>query len=118
MLKAASILATAIAFPGAALAADAPKPSGQKPAGAPAKTIHAVFECASGKSITANFVQGDPGKVDLVLSDGRRLSLKQTSSGSGARYANPGESIVFWNKGKTAFIEEKGKTSYADCTTS
>lgn len=90
--------------------ADAPAPG--------KKTIHALFECASGKTVTADFVDGNPASVKLSLSDGRSMSLRQTRSGSGARYANAGETIVFWNKGRTAFMEEKGKTTYADCTTS
>ena len=46
------------------------------------------------------------GRVDLVLGDGRRLELPQTVSGSGIRYADKGESVVFWSKGETAFLEE------------
>ena len=52
-----------------------------------------------------------------MLSDGRALSLPQTLSGSGARYANADESIVFWNKGRAAFIDERGKPSYSGCAT-
>jgi membrane-bound inhibitor of C-type lysozyme len=55
--------------------------------------------------------------VRLALSDGRKVTLPQAMSGSGARYANADESIVFWNKGNTAFIEEKGKTTYEGCAT-
>ena len=53
----------------------------------------------------------------LALSDGRKLTLPQASSASGARYASASESIVFWNKGTTAFIEEGGKTTYDGCDT-
>lgn len=80
--------------------------------------IHARFGCADGKSIDATFVNGTASSVTLTLSDGRKLSLPQARSGSGARYANADESFVFWNKGDTAFIEEGGKTTYADCATS
>ena len=79
--------------------------------------IRAQFACAEGKSIDATFVNGTASSVRLTLSDGRRLSLPQARSASGARYANGDESIVFWNKGNTAFIEEGGKTTYADCVT-
>ena len=61
------------------------------------------FACNLGKTIDAAFY---PDKVDLKLSDGRTLTLPQAMSGSGARYANSDESIVFWNKGNTAFITE------------
>jgi putative hemolysin len=80
-------------------------------------TIQATFRCAGGKSIDANFINLPSSSVKLVLSDGRALDLPQTISGSGARYANANESIVFWNKGNTAFIEEGGKTTFANCRT-
>jgi len=83
-----------------------------------AHEIHARFACAEGKSIDATFVNGTASSATLTLSDGRKLSLPQARSGSGARYANGDESFVFWNKGDTAFIEEDGKTTYADCVTS
>ncbi len=65
--------------------------------------VDASFSCNLGKTIDAAFY---PDKVDLKLSDGRQMTLPQTMSGSGARYANSDESIVFWNKGNTAFITE------------
>ncbi|MFA5098904.1 MAG: MliC family protein [Candidatus Paceibacterota bacterium] len=77
----------------------------------------AVFNCTDGKSITAVFHLPDDKNVDLVLSDGRKLSIPRAISGSGARYANADESFVFWNKGNTAFITENGKTTYQDCAT-
>lgn len=78
----------------------------------------ATFSCAQGKTIGAVFYNT---KVDLTLSDGRKLSLPQAISASGARYANADESLVFWNKGNTAFISE-GKVepqleTYANCVT-
>ncbi len=74
------------------------------------------FSCAQGKTIGAVFYKT---KVDLTLSDGRKFSLPQAISASGARYANANESFVFWNKGNTAFISE-GETepqpqTYTDC---
>lgn len=56
-------------------------------------------------------------KVDLVLSDGRTLSVPQAMSGSGARYANADESFVFWNKGNDAFITEgdPDKPTFNNC---
>lgn len=89
------------------------------PAAAPATParIVASFTCAGGKKIAATFVNGKSSSVQLALSDGRRMTLPQARSASGARYANTGETIVFWNKGNTAFMEEKGKTTYANCVT-
>lgn len=74
----------------------------------------ATFVCAGGKSIVAEFY---PDEVALTLSDGRDLALPQAMSGSGARYANADESIVFWNKGNTAFLSEGSDDAitYEDC---
>ena len=79
----------------------------------------ATYTCSGGKTITASFfdLQNPPkqlpdamptptGSALVVLSDGRSMTLPQTISGSGVRYANADESFVFWNKGNTAFIEE------------
>jgi len=80
-------------------------------------TILANFSCPDGKNIAAAFHNGTSSSVDLSLSDGRTLSLSQTISGSGARYANSDESVIFWNKGNSAFVEESGQMTYGDCST-
>ncbi|MFZ5779281.1 MAG: MliC family protein [Pseudomonadota bacterium] len=75
------------------------------------------YACAHGKSLSAQYFQGPSrtaadgrpipgGRVVLTLDDGRRLTLPQTLSGSGIRYANADETVVFWSRGDTAFIEE------------
>lgn len=74
----------------------------------------AVFACPESKAIYAEFRKNE---VRLVLNDGRRITLPQTISGSGARYANSDESFIFWNKGNGAFIEENEFTTYQDCVT-
>lgn len=84
---------------------------------AAAAPIRAQFSCAGGKTIGAAFFNAAPSHVELTLSDGRRLTLPQAMSGSGARYASADERIVFWNKGDTAFIDEQGRQTYADCRT-
>ena len=73
-----------------------------------------TFNCAEGKSIAATFYTD---KVDLELSDGRSMSLPQTMSGSGIRYADADESFVFWSKGDTAFVTEgaDAKETFSDC---
>jgi len=86
-------------------------------AGPAEKSIHARFVCSGGRSIEATFVDGENSHVRLVLSDGRKLTVPQARSASGARYATAGDSFVFWNKGNTAFIEEAGKTTFDGCTT-
>ncbi len=91
---------------------------GQAPSEVPVSI--ATFSCEQGKTIGATFYSD---KVDLILSDGRKLSLPHVLSASGARYANTNETFVFWNKGNTAFIEE-GNThvdtpaqTYTNCVT-
>ena len=95
----------------------------------PAATVR--YRCDGGRSLTADYFDGPTrtapdgrpipgGRADLVLGDGRRLSLPQTLSGSGIRYANGDESIVFWSKGDGAFLEEgpNRAVTYANCTAS
>jgi membrane-bound inhibitor of C-type lysozyme len=36
------------------------------------------------------------------------LTLPQTMSGSGIRYASDNDAVVFWSKGNTAFVTEGG----------
>lgn len=72
----------------------------------------AIFRCADNKNIQAIFFQD---KVELTLSDGRNMLLTQAISASGARYANPDESFVFWNKGDSAFILEADHATFRDC---
>src|SRR5262249_48569007 len=109
-----TLLATMLAIVFLGLAATAH----DAPAAPAAKTIRAHFSWPDGKAIDATFINGTPGSVTLALSEGRKLSLPQARSGSGARYAAKNESIVFWNKGDTAFLEEAGKTTYGDCVAS
>ena len=83
-------------------------------AAAETPTAEAKFACDGGKTIDAAFYSDS---VELKLSDGRSLTLPQAMSGSGARYADADESLVFWNKGDTAFITEGSDEdqTYSDC---
>jgi membrane-bound inhibitor of C-type lysozyme len=76
-----------------------------------------TFVCRAGKRIDATFHPRDDTRVDLKLSDGRRVSVPRTISGSGARYAIADGNFVFWNKGNTAFITEGSpdQETYSDC---
>jgi membrane-bound inhibitor of C-type lysozyme len=74
-----------------------------------------TYTCDDTKWITALYHLPEDQTIDLSLSDGRTLTLSHTLSGSGARYANDDESIVFWNKGNGAFIEENGATTFVNC---
>jgi len=86
-----------------------------------------LYVCKDSKTITAVYFIGAPietkpgeppvpnGSVRIVLSDGRTISLPQTISASGIRYANSDESIIFWSKGNGAFLLENNKKTYMDC---
>jgi len=92
-----------------------PRSAGTPSSDAAANVIRAFFACDAGKSVGAVFTNGQRSSVRLTLSDGRELSLPQARSGSGARYANGDESLVFWNTGNTAFINENGSATYTGC---
>lgn len=77
------------------------------------KTV--AYACEQGKTITATFHLPEDKSADIALSDGRQASLARAISGSGARYADPNEQMVFWNKGDAAFLQENGTTTYVNC---
>ncbi len=73
------------------------------------------YSCKDEKAIIATY---KTQAVEVALSDGRMLTLLQTISASGIRYANDDESIIFWSKGKGAFLVENDVTTYEDCVES
>jgi membrane-bound inhibitor of C-type lysozyme len=87
------------------------------------------YACNADKTITAVYYQGETtpaassdqppipgGSVSLTLSDGRALTLAQTISADGVRYANADESFVFWSKGNGALVLENNvEKSYIGC---
>lgn len=75
----------------------------QSPSKTPLNNV--AYVCADNKTVQAIYYADS---VDLILSDGRSFTLPQAVSDSGARYANPDEAVVFWNKGNTATITEGG----------
>ena len=89
----------------------------------------ATFACDNNQKIDASFfagvastipvVAGQPpiptGSVDINLSDGTNMTLNQTISADGARYANTDGSIVFWNVGNKVTFTENGKSNYNNC---
>lgn len=82
-------------------------PKNSKPMAVSDTTTH--YFCEEG-TIDATFSKD---KVDLVLSDGRSVTLPQTVSGSGIRYEK--DSIVFIGKGDDAFLTENDKTTFTNC---
>ncbi len=93
----------------------------------PTPVASARYLCEESKAIIASYFSGPStpgtsgvppvpgGHVDLLLSDGRSVSLPQTISASGIRYANADASLVFWSKGDGAFVTENGEQTYRNC---
>jgi hypothetical protein len=99
----------------------------------------AHYQCDGGKTIDAGFysggtppapVPGQPptptGSVQLVLSDNRSMTLRQTISADGTRYSNGdpqkqqgqsgAETFVFWSKGNGALVlENNEQKSFTGC---
>jgi membrane-bound inhibitor of C-type lysozyme len=86
------------------------------------------YACDAGKTIAATYYQGESkpaaspdmpptpgGSVALTLSDGRSMTLPQTISADGTRYANADESFIFWSKGDGAFVMEGNAQTYVNC---
>lgn len=80
-------------------------------------TIDAVLsEGAAATSTTPDQPPTPTGSAEVKLSDGRTLTLPQTISASGVRYANADESFVFWSKGNGALVLENNvEKSYIGC---
>lgn len=87
-----------------------------------------TYVCDGGKTMHVLYYQGTTtppaspgmpptpgGSVTVTLSDGRTMTLPQTISADGARYANADESFIFWSKGDGAFVMEGNATTYANC---
>ena len=73
------------------------------------------YLCEGGKTISATYTDKD---VSIILSDGRKIDLPQTISGSGIRYeagAGTAQDVVFSSKGANAFLTENGATTYDNC---
>lgn len=85
------------------------------------------YICDTDIRIRAKYLRGLPvkanpgempqpnGAVELYISDGRKLILPQTISGSGIRYAKGDESVVFWSKGDTSFMSENNLETITGC---
>ncbi|MFA5169623.1 MAG: MliC family protein [Candidatus Paceibacterota bacterium] len=80
------------------------------------KTINATYYKGEAKTVKPGEQPIPTGSVNIVLSDGRILNLKQTISADGTRYANSDESFVFWGKGNGALVLENNvEKSYIGC---
>lgn len=88
------------------------------------------YACDEGKTITATYYKGEnvskpkpgemptpTGSVEVSIDGGTVTILNQTISGSGIRYANGDESLVFWSKGDEALIMHNNEmdVNYKNC---
>lgn len=86
------------------------------------------YSCKDSKTIDAEYYKGTPppvvpgqppipgGSIHLKLSDGRAMTLPQTTSADGSRYANKDESFIFWDKGDNALVlENNEQKSFVEC---
>ncbi len=86
--------------------------------GNPMKTFHVTYSCDEGKTIdiSSQPKEKEDGDVTIYLSDGRLMTLTQTISTYGTRYANTDESFVFWSKDNSALVlEDNEEKSYIGC---
>lgn len=89
-----------------------------------------TYMCDKEKTITASYYEVKPepivvpgqapkpeGSVRLSFGDKKLITLKQTLSGSGVRYANKDESLVFWNKGDEVLVMRNNvmDLNYTNC---
>jgi len=95
----------------------------------PKKLIsHVFYKCNDNKTIDSSYFEGAPapkpqpgqppvptGSVSLILSDGRQMTLPQTISGSGIRYAANDESFIFFSKGNGALALENNQQTFTGC---
>lgn len=102
---------------------------GQIPKPSTDLTTQVSYSCDAGKTIEVTYYNTQNelsvntaippipnGRAKVDLSDGRSLTLNQTMSADGVRYANPDETFVFWSKGNGALVLENNvEKSYIGC---
>lgn len=72
-----------------------------------------IFTFADGgKKFTIQY-NDDTSKAEVVF-DGKKYELNVAISGSGARYTNPDESVVFWEHQGTASLEINGQNVFQE----
>lgn len=72
-----------------------------------------LFTCAGGKSMTAIFTRDI---LALTLSDGRQITLRDSSTPTQVRYMNTNASVELHGVGDQVFLEENGATTYFSCS--
>ena len=68
-----------------------------------------TYRCENGDRIVARYYSLSDGSLDfvkLLMPDGRKYTLPNVVSGSGARFTDDRE-LVWWIKGDSAFVETR-----------
>ncbi|MBL6798692.1 MAG: MliC family protein [Synechococcus sp. BS307-5m-G39] len=68
------------------------------------------YRCGGGQIIEARYGSLSDQSLAFVrlrLPDGRRLTLPQVASASGARYSAD-QAVTWWSKGNSGFLQERG----------
>jgi membrane-bound inhibitor of C-type lysozyme len=71
--------------------------------------------CDAGKALNLTFHLPEDKTVDVALSDGRTLSLLNTSSGDGSSYTSSEGNVVLALEGASLNLTEQGKPTYKNC---
>ena len=69
------------------------------------------YRCGGGQIIEAHYGSLSDQSLAFVrlrLPDGRRLTLPQVASASGARYSAD-QAFTWWSKGSSGFLQERGE---------
>lgn len=74
-----------------------------------------TFSCLEGKTIEATFNNSADARADLVLSDGRTMSLPIAVSGNEVRYVSEDESVALLAQENGISIQENGVETYSQC---
>jgi membrane-bound inhibitor of C-type lysozyme len=71
--------------------------------------------CDADKALTVTFHLPEDDSIDIMTSDGRTLSLGNTSSDTSASYTSADGKIVLSLSGTTLMLAENGATTYQNC---
>lgn len=84
----------------------------------PYEQIKVYFECDDNEWIDVIYYnhKEKPSYAELVLSNGKEITVYQAISASGARYLSEDESVEFWTKGEEVVsIKENGEMIFENC---
>jgi|AntRauTorckE6833_2_1112554.scaffolds.fasta_scaffold16314_3 membrane-bound inhibitor of C-type lysozyme len=81
-----------------------------------AESNTAVFACADGAEVVADFSQD--GEATVTLPSGEVKTVSKVRAASGAKYASADGAFTFWNKGDEVTIQQDGEATLEGCVLS